>query len=317
MTALEPITPSVAGAQETLRRLELVVTRRLDGLLQGDHRGLVPGHGSEPGETRAYEPGDDVRRIDWNVTARLQLPHVRETIADHELDTWILVDSSPSLDYGTASMEKRDLVLAATAAVGFLTVRHANRLGVVMTRTGGVTILPTRTGRAHLMAALHRILTAPRSTGAHPGLAEAIAQLSSRRRRRGLAVVISDFLAPSSGASDPYGTDAWGGALRALCARHQTVAIEVVDPRELELPDVGVIELVDPESGRRREVATGSAKLRTRFAEETSRQRAAIATAIQAAGSEHLVLRTDRDWVRDIAEFVLTHGRVAHATARP
>src|SRR3954447_22571829 len=108
---------------EILRRLELTITRKLDGLLQGDYRGLIPGHGSELGETRVYQPGDDVRRIDWNVTARTQEPHIRESIADRELETWVCVDQSASLDFGTTDMEKRDLALQAVAAIGFLTAR--------------------------------------------------------------------------------------------------------------------------------------------------------------------------------------------------
>ncbi len=126
--------PRVAGApaEEVLRRLQIDVTRRLDGMLHGDFEGLVPGRGSEPGDTRAYTPGDDVRRIDWNVTARMPEVHVRETIADRELATWVLLDRSASLDFGTATCEKRDMALAATAAIGFITLRTGNRLGVVV-----------------------------------------------------------------------------------------------------------------------------------------------------------------------------------------
>src|SRR4029079_5628984 len=126
------LTYDIHSAREVLRRLELTITRKLDGLLQGDYRGLVPGHGSEPGEARPYVAGDDVRRIDWNVTARTQLPHVRVTIADRELETWILADQSPSLGCGTTAMETRAIALAATAAVGFLTAKVGNRLGAVI-----------------------------------------------------------------------------------------------------------------------------------------------------------------------------------------
>ena len=124
--------------EPALRRLELTITRRLDGLLQGDHQGLVPGSGSEPGEGREYQPGDDVRRMDWNLTARTTVAHVRETIADRELETWVVVDQSPSLDFGTAACEKRDLALAATAAVGFLTAARGNRIGALLLRPGGL-----------------------------------------------------------------------------------------------------------------------------------------------------------------------------------
>src|SRR4051794_27345379 len=150
--------PSLATgpASDVLRRLELIIPRRLDGFLQGDHRGLVPGHGSELGETREYQPGDDTRRIDWNVTARMQVPHIRETIADRELETWVLIDQSASLDFGTADCEKRDLAVNGAASVGFLTARSGNRLGAILLRPGdGPIVVPARSGRAHLQALLH------------------------------------------------------------------------------------------------------------------------------------------------------------------
>jgi uncharacterized protein (DUF58 family) len=280
-------------SRELLRRLELAITRRLDGLLQGEYRGLIPGHGTEPGETRGCQAGDDVRRIDWNVTARLDLPHVRETIADRELETWVLVDLSPSLDFGTAACTKRDLALVGLAAVGFLTARTGNRLGVVLHDGSDVAVLPARSGRAHLMATLHRVhgqAAGHGSTGLQPGLE----RLAQSHRRRGLAVVISDFLGPTD----------WQAALARLAVRHDVIAMEVLDPRELELPDVGVLAVVDPETGRRREVATSSPKLRARYAEAAAAQRAEIAAALRQAGADHLVLRTDEDWFAALVRFV-------------
>ena len=216
---------------EVLRRLELTITRKLDGLLQGDYRGLVPGHGSDPGETRPYQPGDDTRRIDWNVTARMQVPHVRETIADRELETWLLIDQSASLDFGTADCEKRDLVLNAAGAVGFLTSRNGNRLGAVLLQPGAApVIIPARTGRVHLQAVLHRVITAPRVDGGGPtNLAAGIERLGATMRRRGLAVVISDWLDPTP----------WQMPLRRLGVRHDVLAVEVLDPRELALATSG------------------------------------------------------------------------------
>ena len=152
MSAKKTAAPSIDGtpAAEILRRLEISVTRRLDGLLQGDHRGLTPGHGSEPGEIRAYQPGDDVRRIDWNVTARLGETHVRDSVADRELETWMLVDASASLAFGTATCEKRDLALAGVAATGFLTARTGNRIGAMTIGPNGASPpIPARSGRAH------------------------------------------------------------------------------------------------------------------------------------------------------------------------
>lgn len=318
----------VAGSpSEVLRRLELDVSRRLDGLLQGDYRGLVPGHGSEPGDTREYQAGDDVRRIDWNVTARTQVPHVRETIADRELETWVLVDRSASLDFGTADCEKRDLATASVAAVGFLTARVGNRFGCLVMEGDQVRSYPARTGRRPLLAILHDLLTRPRQgEGLATDLGPAIRQLNAVAGRRGLTVVASDFLIPSvaapAGGSGGSGRSSapslegrspgWSDPLRLLAARHEALAIEVVDPRELELPDVGVLELVDPETGRRREVRT-SAALRQRYAAAAADQRTAIARAIRRAGADHLQLRTDRDWLLDLVRFVaLRRHRLAH-----
>ncbi|MCU0271341.1 MAG: DUF58 domain-containing protein, partial [Acidimicrobiales bacterium] len=155
MTPSPPAHPPAIGelaAAEVLRRLELTVTRRLDGLLQGDYRGLVPGHGWELGEAREYQAGDDVRHIDWNVTARTNVPHVRDTIADRELETWVLTDCSASLGFGTAACEKRDLAVAAVAAVGFLTSRTGNRIGAITLEGGRAHTVPARAGRVHLQA---------------------------------------------------------------------------------------------------------------------------------------------------------------------
>jgi uncharacterized protein (DUF58 family) len=277
-----------------------MVTRRLDGYLQGDYRGLIAGHGTELGETRQYQPGDDVRRIDWNVTARSRQPHIRETIADRELETWVLLDRSPSLDFGTATMEKRELAFAATAAVGFITARAGNRIGLVMAGTDSTDSLPARSGRRHLQALLHRTATAPRAED--PGaidLAAAIRAVATPHRPRGLAVVVSDFLAPPG----------WEHELRRLATRHEVLAIEIIDPRELELPNVGLLVLEDPETGRRRTIQTSSAKLRERYAVAAAAQRETIAGSIRGAGASHLQLRTDRDWLGDIIRWVQTNRR--------
>lgn len=299
---------SSSNPEEVLRRLELTITGRLDGLLHGDHLGLVPGHGSEVGETRSYQPGDDVRRIDWNVTARLQTPYVRETIADRELETWLLVDRSPSLAFGTAACEKRDLALAASAAVGFLTARTGNRIGAVLLDGDAAHTVPARSGRNHLLALLHRIGETSRREGTSMGLAAGLARLGATSHRRGLVAVVSDFLDP-----DP----AWGDRLRALTSRHDVLCIELVDPRELELVDVGLVTFVDPETGAVLEVPTGDRRLRERFAAAARAQREAIAGAIRRAGADHLVLRTDHDWLDDLVRFVAARRRRLTSAAHP
>jgi len=302
--------PAIGGApEEVLRRLEIDITRRLDGMLQGDYRGLVPGHGSEPGDTRQYQPGDDVRRIDWNVTARTQVPHVRETIADRELESWVVVDRSPSLDFGTANCEKRDLAVAAVAAIGFLTARTGNRFGVMAAGGSGIDTLPARSGRAHLLGVLHRLVTAP--TG-HEGdadaadLGAAMRRVGGLARRRGLVVVVSDFLGPSG----------WEHPLRLLATRHEVLAVEIIDPRELELPAMGVLDLIDTETGERREVRTSS-RLRARYADAAREQRETIARSIRGAGADHLILRTDRDWLLDLVRFVTLRRQRTETLPRP
>ena len=296
-----PPAVGVGKAEEVLRQLDLLITRRLDGLLQGDYQGFLPGPGSEPGESREYQAGDDVRRMDWNLTARTTVPHVRDLIADRELETWALVDCSASLLFGTAQCEKRDLAVAAVAAVAFLTARTGNRMGSVMVWPGGSHVVPARPGRQAVLALLHTLLTKP-PADPEPGstdLAAGLQLLLRPPRRRGLAVVVSDFLSAPG----------WEKPLRGLTARHQVLCVEVVDPRELELPNVGYLTLVDPETGRLREVQTAKASLRARYAEAAAAERAGIAASIRRAGAHHLVLRTDGDWLREIVRFVVTHKR--------
>lgn len=281
-----------ARTRAVLRRLELDVTRRLDGLLQGDYRGLVPGLGSEAGEARAYTPGDDVRRMDWNVTARMNAPHVRDSIADRELETTVLVDLGPSLDFGTAQHTKADLAIAAVAAVGLLTDRAGNRLGAVINDGAALRDIRAGSGRRHLMAVLHRLATTePRSGDCT--LADGLRRLAGPGHRGGLAVVVSDLLRPG-----------WADPLRAVTIRHETLVVEVVDPRELELPTVGLIELVDRRTGRMVEIDTRKRAVRERYAAAARQRMVDHARDVRAARADHLVLRTDRDWVLDLAKFV-------------
>lgn len=282
-----------------LRTLELDVRRRLDGLLQGNHLGLVPGPGSEPGEARPYQPGDDVRRMDWAVTARTTVPHIRETVADRELETWLAVDLSPSLDFGTAVCEKRDLVICAVAAVTHLTSGGGNRIGAVIATGEKTTRVPARGGLAHGRAMLRTIAQTPRAPiGTRGELADVLEQLRRPPRRRGLLVVISDFL----------GDLTWERPLRALSARHDMVCVEILDPRDVDLPEVGTIVLADPESGRQREVHA-TPLLRREFAAAAAEHRAGVAAAIRGTGAGHLVLRTDSDWIADVVRFVVARKR--------
>ncbi len=295
-----PATTGANGRVEVaLRALELSVRQRLDGLLQGNHLGLVPGPGTDAGEARIYQPGDDVRRMDWAVTARTTEPHIRETVADRELETWVVVDLSPSLDFGTAACEKRDLAVAAVAAVAHLTRGGGNRIGAVVA-TGERTVrIPARSGLAYVRALIRQVaLTRPAPEGTRGDLAAALEKLRRPPRRRGLAVVVSDFIGPLD----------WERVLRGLSARHDLLAVEVLDPRDLELPEVGTVVLADPESGRQREVVTTPVLCRE-FAAAAAAHREQVAAALRRCGAAHLVLRTDSDWIADVVRFVVTRKR--------
>jgi uncharacterized protein (DUF58 family) len=284
-----------------LRTLELTVTRKLDGVLHGDHLGLIPGPGSEPGESRMYQPGDDVRRMDWAVTARTTHPHVRQMIADRELETWLVVDLSASLDFGTAGCEKRDLAVAAASAITFLNSGGGNRIGALVANGADVVRVPARSGREHQQTMLRAIATTPKApNGVRGDLAVAIDALRRPERRRGMAVIISDFLGPIN----------WMRPLRAIAARHEVLAIEVLDPRDVELPDVGDVVLQDTESGITREF-TIDAKLRDDFTKAAAAHRADVARTIRGCGAPVMTLRTDRDWIADIVRFVESRRRGA------
>lgn len=290
-----PIDVVDGSTREVLRRLELDVTRRLDGLLHGDHRGLVPGHGTELGETRRYAPGDDVRRIDWNVTARLTEPHIRQTIAERELQTWVVVDRSARLDFGTANCEKRDLALAAAAAVGFLTSRDGNQIGAVLAGRGEPDVIPARGSRKHLLHLLHRIAETPRSDDSGvTDLGAALSRLAAVARRRGLVTVVSDFMVEPG----------WQDAMAVTARRHDVLAVQVTDPREFELPDVGLIVVRDPATGAEREVRTNKASVRRAFSDAAEARQADLARTFRNNRIDHLVLSTDRDWLDDLVRFV-------------
>ncbi len=292
--------PKLAAA---LRTLELTIKQKLDGVLHGDYLGLIPGPGSEPGESRLYQPGDDVRRMDWAVTARTTHPHVRQMIADRELETWIVVDLSASLDFGTANCEKRDLAVAAAAAITFLNSGGGNRIGALIANGATMTRVPARTGRQHQHTMLRTIATMPKAPpGVRGDLAVAIDALRRPERRRGMAVIISDFLGPIN----------WMRPLRAIAARHEVLAIEVLDPRDVELPDIGDVVLQDTESGVTREF-TIDAQLRDDFARAAAAHRAEVARTIRGCGAPVLSLRTDRDWLADIVRFVASRRRGAMA----
>ena len=285
-----------ASAHDVLVRLELEVKHKLEGQLQGNYRGLTPGHGSELGEARLYQHGDDVRRIDWNVTARLRQTHTRDTIADRELTTWVLMDQSPRLNFGTASQTKSELGLAACAGLGFINSGVGNKIGAVLARQRQqVEIVPARSSRKHLLHILNSIYKHKVSDGeGETNLALAIKKLSAVAKQRSLIVVVSDFLV----------ADGWQQPLAALANKHELLAVQLIDPRDFELPNVGMAFLTDPASGKQLQVQTSDPKLRHRFASAAANRQKQLDSNLATCQADHMKLATNSDWARDMASFV-------------
>jgi len=308
--ALRKLAPEAA-----MRRLELTIVRRLEGFLQGDHLGLVPGPGTEPGDARVYVPGqDDVRRMDWAVTARTTVPHVRDSVADRELEVWALLDVTPSMNWGTAGVTKRDLGIAAIATIGFISQKVGDRFGGMILRPDTIKRLPALAGRNALYGLLGKMLEEPIVPDHAEGdltLADGIEQMNRNQRRRGLRVVVSDFLTPGDEVVDPNVPTEWERQLRRLTVRNQVLCVEVIDAAEMEFPDVGELLIKDPETKFERYVNTSDAKARALVDKASAQQRSRIAAAMRRTGVGHIQLRTDRDWVEDIGRFVLNYRRTA------
>jgi uncharacterized protein (DUF58 family) len=280
---------------ELLRALQIEVGRRLSGMLAGDYRSSHYGDGVELAQVRPYEAGDDVRRIEWNVTARTGLPHVRVNLAERVLVTWLVLDTSPSMQFGTAERRKADVADGVAIATGHIATRRGNRLGIATFGDRDPTTLPPAQGRAGLVGLLATLKREP--DGAPVGatsLGEALRRTGAIARQRGIVVVVSDFRGPLD----------WRKPLIDLINRHEVLAVEIRDPREQELPDVGELWLVDPETGREIRVDTRSASFRERFAVAATEERSGVARVLSALGVPHVVLSTSGDWLRAYAVFL-------------
>ena len=293
LTERTPAAPGPGPMSEALlRALDLTVRRRVESLLPGEHRSTALGIGTELAQIRLYVPGDDVRRIDWNVTARTGEPHVRVDVAERALTTWIVLDVSASMIFGTADRRKADVAEGVALAVGHLASRRGSRLGVVTWGDGEVETVPPRRGRPGMLGLLVALRREQERRGSHCSTLDDALARTARIARRGAAVfVISDF----------RGQEGIAAPLARLAARCHTVCAEIRDPREQELVDVGDLWLVDPETGRQLRVDTSSERLRRRFAERAAAERDALAATILGAGAEHLVLSTEGDWLRAFA----------------
>ena len=280
---------------EALRALQIEVVRRLQGMLAGDYRSSRFGDGTELAQLRPYVAGDDVRGIEWNVTARAGEPYVRVNLAERVLVTWLLIDCSPSMHFGTADRRKADVAEGVAIAIGHVATRRGNRLGVITFGDARQTILPPHQGRSGLLGlleALQREQTV--EGGGATSLGDALGHAASIARQRGVIVVVSDFRGPLD----------WRKPLLRLMSRHDVIAVEVRDPREQELPNVGDIWLVDPETGRQVRVDTRSGSLRERFAQAAAEERSGVARVLSALGVRHTVLSTSGDWLRPLAAFL-------------
>jgi uncharacterized protein (DUF58 family) len=257
----------------------------------------VLGEGTELAQVRPYVPGDDVRRIDWNVTARTGETHVRVQLAERVLVTWLVLDTSPSMQFGTADRRKADVAEGVAIAIGHVATRRGNRLGLVTFGDRGPRSLPPRQGRLGLIGLLDALreerVDGEERVGA-TSLGEALRRTGSMARQRAVVVVVSDFRGPVD----------WRRPLLELAGRHEVVAIEIRDPREQELPNAGVLWLVDPETGRQVRADTRNARLRARFAVAAAEERAQLARTLASAGSRHVVLTTSGDWLRSLAVFL-------------
>jgi uncharacterized protein (DUF58 family) len=283
-----------------LRALDLRISRRTAGLVDGEHRATRLGRGSELAQVRPWSDGDDVRRIDWNATARHGELHVRVDIAERAVSTWLVLDVSPSMGFGTGLRRKADVVEGVGLALSHITSRRGNRVGALT--FGGTTAItvPQRQGRRGLMGALVAARQEPETeqVGA-TSLGAALERAGALARQRGAVFVVSDFLGPRD----------WRAPLLRLAARHEVTAIEIRDRREHELPDVGHLWLVDPETGQRIHVDTGRAKTRSTFAAAAAADRADVARELVSLGVAHCVLTTDADWLRALGSFLESKGR--------
>ncbi len=298
-TSTDPLAPTRTPQQpgpgnlsaSSLRALELSVGRRVDGLLAGDYRSTFAGVGSELWQVRPYEAGDDVRRIEWNVTARTGEAHVRVELAERVLVTWLVLDASASMAFGTGDRRKADVAEGVAIAVGYAATRRGNRLGTISFGEEAAYEAP-RQGRRALLDTLQLLRELP--AGGSGSLRDALELANRVVKQRALVIVVSDF----------RGNPAWRAPLMRLAARHTVLAVEVRDPREQELADVGELRLVDPETGRQLRVDTSDKNLRSRFAEAAAHERTSLVTALASAGVRHVALSTEGDWLRPLAAFL-------------
>ncbi len=281
-------------AEAILRRLEWTVIRRLDGALHGDYRTLFRGYGLDLADLREYQYQDDVRHIDWNVTARMQTPYVREFNEEREVCAWFLLDLSPSVDFGSQAVKKRAVLAEFVAVLARLLTRHGNRVGAMFYGERLDTVIPARSGRIHAHHLLHRLLTRPESPVAGTtDLGDFMRGAFALMPRRSLVFVVSDFIS----APD------WGKPLMQLARRHEVIAVRLQDAAEAAIPDIGLVLLEDPETGEQIFVDTADKAFRARYGALARQREDEIRRMLSQAGVDGLELDTDDDLVDAILRF--------------
>jgi uncharacterized protein (DUF58 family) len=285
------------SAEALLQHLEWTVIRRLDGLLQGDHRTLFRGSGLELADLREYQAHDDVRYIDWNVTARMQTPFVREHQEDREIHAWFLLDLSGSMDFGSSDASKRDVMLRFVGVMAKLLMKRGNRIGALVLNPAepdGFKYIPARMHRRHLLHLLHVLETSPVSQKSHQTrLTDWLKKANGLLKRRSSVFVVSDFM----------GTFDWATELSALGQRHETVAVRLFDPAEINLPNAGLVLLQDSETSEQLLLDTANQKFRTRFTQTVEKREQQLAESFAHAGVDALELSTDEDLASALIRF--------------
>ncbi|MBE3039572.1 MAG: DUF58 domain-containing protein [Chloroflexi bacterium] len=281
--------------ERLLQRLDWKVIRRLDGLLQGDYRTLFYGYGVDFADLREYQAEDDVRYIDWNVTARMNTPYVRQYVEDREITAWFLLDLSPSVDFGALHSLKRSVLIDFVTILARLLTRHGNRIGAIFYGSRIEHTIPARGGRIQVLRLINDLLKQPRLPRApFTDLSPLLNGALNAIKKRSLVFIISDFISAPG----------WERPLSLLNQRHEVLAVRLWDPREMELPDVGPIIMEDSETGEQLYVDTHDKSFRTRFAEAARQRKAALEAAFKHAGVDVLSLSTEEDLVRSIVRFV-------------
>jgi uncharacterized protein (DUF58 family) len=305
MNVTVPAPSNHATPERILQRIDWQVIRRLDGLLQGDYRSLFYGYGVDFADLREYQPGDDIRYIDWNVTARLNMPHVRQYVEDREITAWFLLDLSPSVHFGSQQQQKRGVLIDFVVTIARLLTRHGNRVGAVLYGSRVDRTIPARSGRMQVLRLANDLLRyEDTSERCFTDLTPLIQSGLHAIKKRSLVFLISDFISAPG----------WERPLTLLSQRHEVLAVRLWDPGEVELPDVGIIAMEDSETGEQLIVDTHDRRFRERFAALTQQREEAIRQAFKRAGVDALSLSTGDDLVREIMRFaaVRQSRRIQH-----